>query len=113
MSIDVAFQPKGPTTLVTNAAAIQVVSAGWGIALGPVSFRIVNLASTAQRLGYAPTAAVANAAGPSAAGVANAVFSINIEGNAVLTLELPANTYFIASTLTGFEITPGQGVTNG
>lgn len=108
MSIDTVFQPKGPTVLVTNSA-IQVVSAGIVNLTGMMSFRVVNLAATAQRLGWSSTATNASASGPAGAGVANEVYSINMLGNSVETFEFPVTAFFIASTSTGFEMTPGQG----
>jgi hypothetical protein len=110
MSIDTAFQPKFPTVVVATAA-IQVIPQG--TASGMLSFRICNLATAAQRLGWGPTAAGTSATGPSGAGTANATYSINIATGAVITLELPATTFFIGqnAAATGFEITPGQGYT--
>src|SRR3974377_159370 len=97
MSIDTVFQPRGPTVLVTNAAAIQAVSTGTTNLLGMISFRIVNLAGATQRLGWGPSAANTSASGPAGAGVANEVYSILMEPNSVESFEFPALSFFIAS----------------
>src|ERR1700757_3155921 len=109
MSVDTVFQPKGPTFGLTNSAA-QVIPPGTG-PLGMVSFRILSVGTSAQRLGWGDTAAKTSSSAPSAGATAN---SISIAGGAVLTLELPASIFFISSAAyvagtSGFEITPGQG----
>lgn len=111
MSIDVAFQPKGPTVIVDNSAGMQVIPPGTGV--GMVSFRITNLAAAAQRLGWGVSAAKTSAAAPGGVGVTNAAFSLLVGTGLTITLELPASTFFIATNAaaTGFEITPGQGAT--
>ena len=113
MSVDTVFQPKAPTVNVKNSA-IQVLSPGTPLYNSTVSFRIVNLAATAatQRVGWGPTASSTSAAAPGGSGIANGVYSITLEGNGVITLELPGSTFFIGSDATnGLEITPGQGNT--
>lgn len=111
MSIDTAFQPKGQTFGLTNSAA-QVIAVGTGPG-GMVSFRILSVGSSAQRLGWGDTAAKTSSAAPAAGASAQ---SISVAGGAVITLELPSTTFFISSAAyvagtSGFEITPGQGVT--
>jgi hypothetical protein len=109
MSVDTVFQPKGPTVLVTNASAIQAVGSGFTHLTGMVTFRVVNLAAATQRLGWGPTAANTASTGPAGAGVTNAVNSVVLESNGVEWFEFPATAFFIASSATGFEMTPGQG----
>lgn len=108
MSVDTVFQQKGPTVLVTNSA-IQAISSGTTNLVGMVTFRVVNLSASAQRLGWGDTAAKTSSAGPSGAGVANEVNSVLIQGNSVETFEFQSTTFFISSTASGFEMTPGQG----
>lgn len=108
MSIDTAFQPKGPTVLV-GTSAVQVFPAGQG-PLGMVSYRCCNTAATVNRLGWGDTAAKASAAAPTGATLATAAYSINIAIGASITLELPASIFFVASAAS-VEITPGQGMT--
>lgn len=113
MSIDTAFQPKGQTFGLTNSAA-QVIPTGSPLSTaGMVSFRILSVGTTAQRLGWGTASASTSSAAPAAGA---AVQSISVAGGAVITLELPATTFFISSAAyvagtSGFEITPGQGVT--
>lgn len=112
MSVDAVFQPKGPTVQV-GTSAVQVVPPGTGPA-GMVSFRIANnILSTpaATRIGWGDTAAKASAAAPTGTG-ANSANSINIAAGAVITLELPATIWLIASTAASLEVTPGQGTAN-
>ncbi len=113
MSVDTAFQPKVPTFGLTNAAAQVVPSGNPLFNGGMVSFRILSVGTTAQRLGWGVTAAGTSSAAPAAGASAQ---SISVAGGAVITLELPATTFFISSAAyvagtSGFEITPGQGVT--
>lgn len=113
MSVDTTFQPKGPTFGLTNSAA-QAVPTGTPLYnAGMISFRILSVGTSAQRIGWASTSAGASSAAPSAGASAQ---SISVAGGAVITLELPATTYFISSAAyvagtSGFEVTPGQGVT--
>lgn len=113
MSVDVPFQPKGPTFGLTNSAA-QVVPTGTPLYnAGMVSFRIQCVGTGAQRIGWGPTAASTASTAPAAGASA---YSISLAGGAVITLELPATTFFISSAAyvagtSGFEVTPGQGFT--
>jgi hypothetical protein len=111
MSIDVTFQPKGPTVLLGTTPA-QVVPPGTGP--GIVSFRIANnvLASpAATRLGWGDTSAKTSSAAPTGATQATSANSINIAAGAVVTLEFPSTIWFVASAAISLEITPGQGST--
>jgi hypothetical protein len=112
MSVDTVFQPKGPTFGLTNTAA-QVIPPGTGPG-GMVSFRIQCVGTAAQRIGWGPTSASTSSSAPAAGASAN---SISLAGGAVITLELPASTFFISSAAyvagtSGFEVTPGQGFTS-
>lgn len=106
MSIDTAFQPKFPTSLV-GTSAVQVIPPGQG-PLGMVSFRCCNTAATVNRLGWGDTAAKASAAAPTGATAATQAFSINIAIGGTVTLELPSSIFLIASAAS-IEVTPGQG----
>jgi hypothetical protein len=109
MSIDTTFAPRGPTVLV-GAAAIQVVNAAGNVASGITSFRVHNVNAAKQQLGWGTTStnAVATAA---AAGAPQNVITIEIGGT--IYLELPYNTFFIASAAASFEVTPGMGGVGG
>jgi hypothetical protein len=70
------------------------------------TFRIHNILATAQVLGYGPQAATAVAT----AAAANApAYAMTISAGAVVYLELPSNTFFIANAAAAFEITGGIG----
>jgi hypothetical protein len=105
MSIDTVFKPTGPTVLIA-ATATQVASQNAG---GVYMFRVVNLATALQRFSWGRTAAAATAlsgAAPTAAGTPN---TISMLGGTVETFEIPCDSFFIASSATGFEFSPGQG----
>jgi hypothetical protein len=105
VSIDTTFKPTGPTVLIA-ATATQVATQNAG---GVYSFRVVNLATAIQRFSWGRTAAAATALGgaaPTAAGTPN---TITMLGGTVETFEIPVDSFFIASSATGFEFTPGQG----
>jgi hypothetical protein len=105
MSIDTVFKPTSPTVLVTNTA-IQVMTQNAG---GVYMFRVINLSTSIQRFSWGRTAAAATALGgatPTAAGAPN---TITMLGGTVETFEIPCDSFFIASSATGFEFTPGQG----
>lgn len=106
MSIDVAFQPKAPTVLL-GTTPLQIIAPGTGPG-GMISFRIANnvlVTPAATRIGWGDTAAKTSAAAPGAA----PAFSINISAGAVVTLELPATAFLVASAAASLEVTPGQG----
>lgn len=106
MSIDTAFQPKGPTVLVGTSAA-QVTPPGTGPG-GMVSFRCCNTAATINRIGWGDTQAKASAAAPTGTTQATSANSINIAIGGTVTLELPATIWLVASAAS-VEVTPGQG----
>jgi hypothetical protein len=108
MSIDTTFKPLGPTCFVSNVTGTQVVQQG-NLSGSGLSFRIRNLAATAQYIGWASTAAGATATAPSVTGPAGGQVCVGLLGSSVETFELPPYSYFIASTVTGFEVTPGTG----
>lgn len=108
MSIDTVFRVLGPTTLVTNAAGVQITPSGSGIG-STISYRISNLAASRQYIAWG-NSAVASPTAPSGNG-GQVTQAVGIGASATLTLELSAGVYFIAGTATGFEITPGSGTT--
>jgi hypothetical protein len=107
MSIDTTFKPATQTTLVGLTAA-QVGGPGGTATLqsGVTTFRIHNILAAAAVLGYGPSAATAVAT-PAAANAP--AFAITIAAGAVVYLELPSPTFFIASAASAFEITGGIG----
>lgn len=106
MSIDTAFQPKYPTSLV-GTSAVQVIPPGQG-PLGMVSFRCCNTAATVNRIGWGDTSAKTSAAAPTGATSTTVANSINIAIGGSITLELPTSIWLIASAAS-IEVTPGQG----
>jgi len=109
VSIDTTFHPLGETSLVgLTATQIGGTSAtgGTGQQLGVTTFRIHNILATAQVLGYGQTAASAIAT-PAAANAPQ--FAMTISAGAVVYLELPYGTFFIANIAAAFEITGGIG----
>jgi hypothetical protein len=112
MSIDTTFKPLGNTYAVDNSAAVQIPNAGMQ---GITTFRIRNLStSAAVYVAWGRTAPAAPAAPALGAPIANA---IGISPGGTLYLEVPANSFFIASTALagpgGVEITGGIGGVGG
>jgi hypothetical protein len=105
MSIDTVFKPTGPTALVA-ATATQVATQNAG---GVYMFRVINLATSIQRFSWGRTAAAATALGGAAPVAAGTPNTITMLGGTVETFEIPCDSWFIASSATGFEFTPGQG----
>lgn len=108
MSIDTVFKPSAPTALVTNSGAVQVLPAGQSVA-GIASFRVRNLAAVVQYFGWGPVAANVNATAPATPGPGNGTNVIGMLPTSVESFEFPPGTFFLASSATGFEFTPGQG----
>jgi site-specific recombinase XerC len=103
MAIDTVFCPLGPTTLVANTAVTIQKSQG----AGSYSYRVRNLSSSQQWFTWGGTSSVASLT--PAAGVP-APNTIGMLPTSVETFEITgATVYFIASSSTGFEFTPGQG----
>lgn len=102
MSVDTVFKPLGPTVLVTNTA-VQIVQTGTGP--GYSSIRVRNLSASAQYFtwGNSAVTSITPAAGVPAAN------TIGMLPTSVETFEIPPTQFFIASSATGFEVTPGQG----
>lgn len=97
-----AFCPQGPTTLVDNTARLI------GNSFGPSNcYRVLNLSASVQYFTHGLTSSVTSVGAPSA-GVPSAN-TIGMEPNTVevFTNLLP---YMIASSATGFLVTPGDGV---
>lgn len=109
MSTTAAFCPQGSTVLVTNAAVQVPGEATGGVAQ---SYRVRNLASTPQYFTWGATNAVTSVGAPTA-GVPSAN-TIGMLGSSVETFVINApgagTLWFIASTATGFEFTPGEGL---
>jgi len=106
MSVDSTFKPMTATYLVTTAAVNIPEAFGAGIS----TFRVKCLA--AAYITWGPTSSV-TAKGAPAAGVP----VVNTLGMAtigsVMYIEVPANSFFISSVATAFEVTGGEGGTGG
>jgi hypothetical protein len=70
------------------------------------SYRVRNLAATAQYFTWGSNSGVASLAPAAGVPVPN---TIGMLGASVEAFELPVNAWFIASSATGFEFTFGQG----
>src|SRR5690242_12792085 len=106
MTNNTTFKPLAPTFVVSTAA---VQSTGADLALGVISFRVRCIAAAAAYLtwGGSGVASVTPAAGTPA------VNTIGVAPGAVVYLEIPAGSFFVASAATAFEVTPGQGGSGG
>lgn len=104
MSIDTTFKPGGPTVAVASGTPAQALSPGQG-----GTFRIINTtaANAATRIAWGRTAA--GTAVPAAAGMQNLL----LNGNAVIYLELPQDSFFNVAAGGTIEVTPGQGGVGG
>lgn len=96
------FVPQGKTYLVA-AAAVQIVAA-----VPCQTYRIRNLAAAVQYLTWGTTAGVTSVGAPGA-GTPSAN-TLGFAAGATETVELGGN-WMIASSATGFEVTPGEGMT--
>jgi hypothetical protein len=99
--MDKPFSPSGPTTLVDNTAR-QI-----GASPGPGNYRVVNLSASVQYFTHGPTSSVTSVGAPT--GGSPSANTIGMAGNGVEILSnlLP---WMIASTSTGFLVTPGDGL---
>jgi hypothetical protein len=104
--MDKPFQPTGPTILVDNTAREIGIRAD---ALGGAgnNYRVRNLASTGQYFTHGATSSVTSIGAP--VGGTPSANTIGMAGNGVEVFSglLP---WMIASTSTGFEVTPGDGL---
>jgi hypothetical protein len=117
MSIDVTFKPLAPTTVVGVAAAQASPQVQSLQQAGVISFRIRNITALAAVLGWGTSAANTVATAATAAAPQNAITlggsaTVGVGGVTVY-LELPYNTFFIASAAATFEVTPGSGGVGG
>jgi hypothetical protein len=103
LSVDTVFQPLGPTVLVAATAAVQVAASG--TASGFSSIRVRNLSTSVQYFSWGPSGVTSLT--PSAGTPAPS--TLGMLPTSVETFQIPAAFYFIASSATGFEMTPGQG----
>jgi hypothetical protein len=110
MSIDTTFHPITETYVVDNTVAVQIKGANQR---GATTFRVRNIStSTAAYVAWGPTAPAAPVA-PVALGVQPGNM-LGIPPSSTLIIEVPANSFFIASVVfatgsTGLEITGGIG----
>ena len=104
------FTPFGPTYLV-GVSAVQVKTSNNGY---PTSYRIVNLTSSLIRVAYQPQepndATVTPVVTAPSAGVPS-FNTLAIPANGVSVIGgLPPNAWFISSSASSAEITPGEGI---
>jgi hypothetical protein len=105
MALNSTFSPQGPTYLLVGTA-IQILSNGQNAVQ---SYRIRNLSSSSQYFTWGAASSVTSVGAPSA-GVPSAN-TIGMIGNSVETISgLPVGVWMIASSATGFEVTPGEGM---
>jgi hypothetical protein len=100
-----AFNANGPTYLVA-ATAVQIAPPAGST--GVFSYRVRNLSASAQYLTWGLSSSVASIGAPTA-GVPSAN-TIGMFGNSVETFTFPPYLWMIASSATGFEVTPGTGI---
>jgi len=105
MSIDTTFHPITQTVLV-GAAAVQVAT---DTQLDANTFRVRCLVAAYLTWGNKSTI---TAAGAPAAGVP-VMNTIGMAAGGVMYVEVPANSFFIASAAAAFEITGGKGGVGG
>lgn len=105
MSNATAFSQQGSTYLVVGTAiSISTTNAGC------INYRIRNLSTTTQYFTWAAAGATApTSVGAPSAGTPSAN-TMGMVGNSVETFTLPCNVQMIASSATGFEVTPGDGL---
>lgn len=98
--MDKPFTIGGPTVLV-GATAVQLTPIQ-----GASTYRVINLSASVQHFTVGATSAVTSLAPAAGVPAAN---TITMLGSSVETFAnlLP---YMIASSATGFEVTPGDGV---
>lgn len=100
--MDLPFSPTGPTVAVTNVAT-QIALTLMG---GPQVYRIRNLSSSVQYLTWGTTNAVTTATPSSSTPAYNTLgmlgSSVEVFGN--------IQPWLTASSSSGFEVTPGEGV---
>ena len=115
MSIDVTWHPITETIAVGNIAPATIPGAAQR---GVTTFRIRNIApsnASVAYIGWGQNSAALLAAGVTAPTLTAPGFNVmGIAGNVTVTVELPPNSFFLASVAwvaatTGFEITGGIG----
>lgn len=102
MASNFAFAPSGPTVFV-GATATQI---GQNVRVSN-SFRVRNLAATAQYFTTGPTSSVTSVSAPTAGVPAPATIGMLPSSTETFT---GLGDWMIASSATGFEVTPGDGV---
>jgi len=107
MSIDTTFKPISPLTFIGTTPR-QVVTAGQNQS-GAISFRVKSLAAsgTDQYFTWGQSNAVTAGAAPT--DNVPTVNTIGMLGASVETFELPAGSWFVASSATGFQFVAGTG----
>jgi hypothetical protein len=107
MSIDTTFHPITRTILV-GATAVQVAT---DTQLDATTFRVRCLAAGQVYLTWGGAGVTAKGAPADAVPVFNTLGMIGI--GTVLYIEVPINSFFIASAIGAFEITGGKGGVGG
>lgn len=103
MAVNGAFSPSGPTLLV-GSTPLEIAPANAGTNLG---YRVRNLSASVQYFTHGANGSITSAGAPSAN-----TPSANTIGMLPNSVETFANLlpWMVASTATGFEVTPGEGV---
>jgi hypothetical protein len=107
LSIDTTFHPITQTIQV-GAAAVQVAT---DTQLDAQTFRVRCLSATSVYLTWGNSSTITAKGAPGASPVFNTLGMIGV--GAVMYIEVPANSFFIASAAAAFEITGGKGGVGG
>jgi hypothetical protein len=104
--MDKPFQPTGPTILVDNTARRIGINVDANAGAGN-SYRVVNKSSSVQYFTHGSSSSVTSVGAPTAG-----TPSANTIGMAANGVEVFGGllAWMIASTSTGFEVTPGDGL---
>jgi hypothetical protein len=105
MSIDTTFAPKTQTYAVDNTAAVQLTEAGQ---VGATTFRVRNINAAAIYFSWGAKSAGLAAAAPAIGAPKANTIGLAIGG--IIYIEVPPNSFFIASAVApALEITGGMG----
>ena len=108
MSIDTTFHPITQTILV-GASAVQVAA---DTQLDNTTFRVRCLSATSVYLTWGNSSGISANSAPTAGTPKFNTLGMMIAGS-VMYIEVPANTWFIASAAAAFEVTGGKGGVGG
>jgi len=103
MALQGAFLPLGPAVFVGSTPRQANPISGSAIA-----HRVRNLSGTAQYLAWGTTSAVSAPVAPTDGNPSSN--TLGMLPGSVETFSFPPNSWFIAGSATGFELTPGEGL---